>query len=1004
MNAIREEMIRRYGGDLFARLERRWPFPLSTDWFDERLMNLTMGHELLKVQLFRFVDSLPGLKSPESVASHLREYLDVAGRDLPKWLRWATRLIPKGGLPARWLARLARSNAEHLAKKFISGSNVGEAIDAVRAMRHQGYGFTIDLLGEATITEREADGVLTQYLELIQGLSDEADNWPEDANLDRDDIGPVPRVNVSVKLSGLFSQFDPIDPEGTSEGVRRRLRPILSLAKSRGGFVNFDMEQHSFKDTTIKVFRDILSEPEFSDWPDVGIAIQAYLKETLADLKGLRDFAERRGTPFTIRLVKGAYWDYETIKSAQNDWPVPVWSQKYQTDVNFEECAEYILDHRLHLRPAFGSHNLRSIAAVMAMADEKGIAPNGYEFQMLYGMADQIRGPVKDSGHRVRIYTPYGQLLPGMAYLVRRLLENTSNEGFLRAGFADGVPEDVLLKNPQTLAISSDDGLSKPEHFEYRNEPLADFSREESRHAMKNALAAIQNQLGRTYYGRIGGKPIETGKLLDSVNPSKPSEVVGRVHLASAEDARRAVEVAATAFESWRETPVETRAKCLTRAAEIMRRRKWELSAWIVKESGKPWREADGDVAEAIDFCTYYAQEMLRLSRPRRHDVAGEENYSFYEARGVAVVIAPWNFPLAILCGMTAAALVSGNPTIMKPAEQSPVIAALLAEIFYEAGVPPDVLGFLPGIGEVVGPVLVEHPETAMIVFTGSRGVGISINASAARTPNTQDHIKRVVAELGGKNAIIVDADADLDEAVLGVVDSAFGYAGQKCSACSRVIVLDAIYDSFVHRLVEATRSKAVGSAEDPTFAIGPVIDAEARERIMATIERSKADNTLAYPDAGQIVPPEGYFVLPHLFIDVKANSALAQDEIFGPVLAVIRVKDLDEALRVANGTPYALTGGVFSRSPNTLETVKRRFRVGNLYVNRKITGALVDRQPFGGFKMSGVGSKAGGPDYLLQFLVPRTITENTLRRGFAPVEEMGGVPAKEIGGGGAGI
>jgi RHH-type proline utilization regulon transcriptional repressor/proline dehydrogenase/delta 1-pyrroline-5-carboxylate dehydrogenase len=349
------------------------------------------------------------------------------------------------------------------------------------------------------------------------------------------------------------------------------------------------------------------------------------------------------------------------------------------------------------------------------------------------------------------------------------------------------------------------------------------------------------------------------------------------------------------------------------------------------------------------------------------------------------VVIAPWNFPLAILCGMTTAALVTGNTVIMKPAEQSVVVAALLMEVFLEVGFPPGVVHYLPGVGEEIGPTLVGHKDTSLIAFTGSLTVGTLINRQAAEMQPGQTHIKRVIAEMGGKNAIIVDDDADLDEAITGVVDSAFGYQGQKCSACSRVIVPASKYDAFLTRLVEATRSLAIGPADDPGYYLGAVIDEEAKKRLEGVVDRGKGEARLAYAGELGALANEGYYVAPHIFADVNPLSFLAQQEFFGPILAVLKANNLDEALRIANDVPYALTGGLYSRSPANIARVKREYKVGNLYINRKITGALVDRQPFGGFRLSGIGSKAGGPDYLLQFVLPRTITENTLRRGFAP-------------------
>jgi RHH-type proline utilization regulon transcriptional repressor/proline dehydrogenase/delta 1-pyrroline-5-carboxylate dehydrogenase len=498
-------------------------------------------------------------------------------------------------------------------------------------------------------------------------------------------------------------------------------------------------------------------------------------------------------------------------------------------------------------------------------------------------------------------------------------------------------------------------------------------------------LDGVRREFGRTFQPIIDGRETRTAETLESLDPSHKRIVVGRYGRTTPEQARTAVEAAVRAFPAWRDTAPSERAERLFAAARVLQRRRFELAAWEVFECGKPWREADGDVAEAIDFCNYYAFEMLRLASPRRRDVPGEENCYFYEPRGVVVVIAPWNFPLAILCGMTAAALVTGNTVIMKPAEQSTIVGAKLMEALQEAGIPPGVVNFLPGIGEEVGPTLVNHKDVALIAFTGSRGVGLGIYRTAAEVPEGQEDIKRVIAELGGKNAIIIDEDADLDEAVHGVVSSAFGYAGQKCSACSRVIVPEALYDSFLARLVEASRSLTVAPAEEPGCSLGPVIDGEAHGRILGAIDRGKKEARLAFAgELGQLAG-EGFYIAPHVFADVAPNTSLAQEEIFGPVLAVIKSRDLGDALRIANGTRYALTGGFFSRSPENIARVKREFRVGNLYINRKITGALVDRQPFGGFKLSGIGSKAGGPDYLLQFVLPRTITENTMRRGFAP-------------------
>jgi RHH-type proline utilization regulon transcriptional repressor/proline dehydrogenase/delta 1-pyrroline-5-carboxylate dehydrogenase len=456
------------------------------------------------------------------------------------------------------------------------------------------------------------------------------------------------------------------------------------------------------------------------------------------------------------------------------------------------------------------------------------------------------------------------------------------------------------------------------------------------------------------------------------------------VGLISVSQADQAVAAAKAAFPGWKATPAKDRAAIIRTAGKLMAQRRHELTAWVVLEVGKPIREADAEVSEAIDFCDYYASEMERLAAGYTLDVAGETDRYHYQPRGLAVVISPWNFPIAIPTGMTVAALVAGNCTLLKPAETSSVIMAKVVEILQEAGVPKGVIQFVPGLGHTVGAHLVQHQDIHTIAFTGSREVGCQIYATAAQLQPGQKHLKRVIAEMGGKNAIIVDESADLDQAVAGVVQSAFGYSGQKCSACSRAIVLSPIYEAFLERLVEATRSLNIGNTTDPGVQMGPVIDgtAQAKIRDYIALGKTEAELVLELP-----APDTGYFVGPTIFSQVPPNAKIAQEEIFGPVLAVIKANSFAEALAIANGTDYALTGGIYSRTPSHIEAARADFEVGNLYINRGITGAIVNRQPFGGFKLSGVGSKAGGPDYLLQFLEPRTVTENVQRQGFAIIE-----------------
>ena len=678
---------------------------------------------------------------------------------------------------------------------------------------------------------------------------------------------------------------------------------------------------------------------------------------------------------------------------------MPVFTHKPDTDAMYERLTREMLEAADVVRPAFASHNVRSLAVAVETARGLGLSRDAFELQMLHGMGDPIKAAVGGMGLRLREYAPVGELIPGMAYLVRRLLENTANDSFLRQTFVEGAAVDQLVRPPQTSADFGAEARRLPAveptdpraPGPFRNRPHADFSRHENREAYDAALAAARSVLGAHYPLRIGGRDIETARTLESVNPAAPDEVIGTVAYGGRAEAEAAVAAARAALPAWRDAAPAERASVLFRAAELLRAETMELSALMTLEAGKPRREANADVDEAVDFLEYYGREMLRLGTPRRMGhVPGEHNLYFYQPRGVALVIAPWNFPLAILAGMTSAALVAGNPVIVKPAGPTPVIAARLVRALEAAGAPPGTVNFLPSPGGEVGDFLVRHPGVDLIAFTGSMDVGLRIVSQAAQHPG-EAGVKKVIAEMGGKNAIIVDADADLDVAVSETVASAFHYAGQKCSAASRVIVLEAAHDEFVRRLVEAARSLVVGPAEDPATRVGPVISADAREKIEGYVARGMREATLAAavePPAGGW-PGGGFYVGPHVFTDVRPDAAIAQEEIFGPVVAVLKATDLDEALAIADGVRYALTGGLISRSPATIARVRREFRVGNLYINRGITGALVERQPFGGFRMSGIGSKAGGPDYLLQFLEPRVITENTLRRGFAPSDDL---------------
>ncbi len=1024
-----EELTVRLGNELFDRMEANRPWITRFEWWQEWGLQQFMKNERLKVQAFRFIDVLPTVGNDQrEIARHMREYFvqpdragngparrdarrereaalkELDGRTAPDQLeRLAARVMDFKRLDsprARLLSRFAWKSALLMAGRFIAGTTPQEAERAIRRMRRQQLAFTIDVLGEAAVSRKEVDAYQQTYLDLLTELPKHAATWTHVRLVDEADGQPIPRVNVSVKLTSIHPGLDAIAPKLSKQVAKERLRPLMRRAMENGAHLHVDMEHYAIKDLTLELCRELLMEKEFRDYPHFGIVLQAYLKDGDRDAHDVVEWAKQRGTPVWVRLVKGAYWDSETVWADQAGWPWPVWEQKWQSDACFERMTRVLLENWRYTPCAFGSHNIRSLAHAMALHQLWEIPGTAFELQMLYGMGDPIKRAGVEMGQRCRIYTPYGQLLPGMAYFIRRLLENTANESFLR--HTADMPRDELLRDPEQIGAVTPP-FEKPVVFKYEfEEPImdpfenvanTDFTRSVPRQKMQAGLANARAEMGQECPLVIDGERVTTGHWIESLNPSRPSEIVGKVAQADADAVQRAVAAAAKAFKSWRRVLPHERAECLFRLAELMQERRFDLAGLEAFECGKPWREADADISEAIDYCNYYGKEMIRMAdNVRRRDIAGETNEYVYVPRGVVAVISPWNFPLALLAGMTAAALVTGNTVVIKPATAAAVTAFKLMELLEEAGVPAGVANYLPGPGAEVGELLVKHSHVAMVAFTGSRDVGSRINKLAAEHPSSQPALKKVLAEMGAKNAVIVDSDADVDDAIKGVVQSAFGYAGQKCTAASRCIVLESIYDRFVERLIESVRGARVGPADDPTTFVPPVIDQPAFESIRAVIDAGKQEATCALEvDVAQMIADTdgGYFVGPTIFTDVAPDARIAQEEIFGPVLAILKARDINHAIEIFNGSDYALTGGIYSRSPANIEQARHECECGSLYINRRITGSHVDLQPFGGFKMSGSGCKAGGPDYLVQFCEPRTVTENTIRRGFAPSEEV---------------
>jgi RHH-type proline utilization regulon transcriptional repressor/proline dehydrogenase/delta 1-pyrroline-5-carboxylate dehydrogenase len=975
------------------------------------MMRFAMRLPQFQTQLFRFVDVFPAMGDHDDTARHLAEYFDEpAAPHLVAAGVNATSHVPGGN---RIAAGVAGRQIRKMAGQFIVGTDPAAASRSLAAMWRDNTAAVIDLLGEHTLSHSEADTYAARLTDLVETLLTESERWAPNERLERDDLGQLPRVAVSIKPTALAPDYRPLTADAGIETAKDRLRPILATAARRGAQVWFDMERYEAKELTNRLFRELITEPGLEEL-HAGIVVQGYLRDSADDLVDLIGWASGRPVPIAVRLVKGAYWDTETIVAEAAGWPVPVYEHKAETDLNYERCVRILHSHHDQVRAAFASHNLRSLAYAIETARSSGIGDNGYEIQLLFGMAEPVHEAIRRLGFRLRVYAPIGELVPGMAYLVRRLLENTSQDSFVRNRYAEDKNLDALLAKPTVPPDVAERSRlqgqlpapAKPGEGAYHPEPVAEWFRPEVRRTMAEAVSSFKSpaaaaasegvpasaafRIGRYVAARIGGEDVSTSRSIASVNPADPAQVVATSACCDAAEATAAIEACASAFEGWRRRPTEERAAVLFRAAQWMRQRRFDITALEVFEAGKGWDEADGDVCEAIDFLEYYGRESLRLARGGHvQSPPGELNRLTYRGRGVTAVIAPWNFPLAIPTGMVSAALVTGNSVVFKPAKQTPAIARVLVDAFEHAGLPAGVLSFVPGVGEEIGDTLITHPKVAAISFTGSKAVGLRLNEGGARTVPGQREVRRVFAEMGGKNAIIIDSDADLDVAVPAAVRSAFGYSGQKCSAASRIVVVGAVGGGFLERFVESTRALRIGLPEEMGTEMGPVIDEDALKRIRDWQERAA--------DFGRVVlqredlPDKGYFVGPTIVDGVEPDSPLAYEEIFGPVVAVLRAKDFEHAIEIANWSQYSLTAGVISRSPSHIARAAEALEAGNIYINRGITGAVVGRQPFGGHAMSGFGQKAGGPDYLYQFVEPRVVTENTIRQGFAPPASEGG-------------
>lgn len=949
-------------------------------------LGLTAQYALLRIHLLKFLAILPSLDHDKKGVEVKRILIEALSRFL-KDNRKARRAKKKGqeralprtytlGIkalyyiakiaPAWPLASAIRSAVKLMAKRFIAGESIEKADKSLRALSDTGRDVTLDQLGELVVSEKEADHYKDEVLKLVRGFSLHVKRGEMN-------VAGINRAHVSIKVSALCSDFKPQAFDYTYGLVAPRLKEILLAAKAEDVFINIDAEHYHYRDVVFKIYRRVLLETaELHDYKATGIVIQAYLRDGYQHLKEIIALAKERGLPMPVRLVKGAYWDAETVEGDAHSFNAPQFLNKEETDIHFRQLILKILESHPHLKLALASHNFSDHGFAEAAKELFYPQVGEIEHQCLHMTYEALSTALAKMGWATRNYVPVGSLLVGMAYLVRRIMENSSQVGVLT--IMRSHKKHLTLQSPYTIhsekkkegKIARDISVSKLEDEFFNVSPLRLYLDDERQWIEKAIKTYEEKSLGKDYINSFDVK----GDWVEIHASSKPELLVGRIRFANTEDAARALDTIDKSYNAgtWANSKWPFRTAALVKAANIMLAKRNELSALIVYEAGKSVAEALADVDEAIDFLNFYARTEAYLQR----------NLTDLSSRGPTVVISPWNFPLAIPCGMVVSSLVCGNTVILKSAEQTPLVTQLLVDILHASGIPQDVLIHLPGVGETVGDYLVKDVRTSTIVFTGSKAVGTYIAGVTRKRLYTnkltqKTYPVKAITEMGGKNAVIVTQNAELDETVSGILYSAFGHAGQKCSACSRVIVHNSLKDKLIERLRAACSDLKVGESFKFDTTVNPVITAFDQKRLRqqvreASNEAANFGGSVVIDRSNDNLP--GYCVGPTV-IELPYKRALdkesfAQRELFGPVVHIIGFDTLDEAAAMFNSTDYALTGGVFSQSQNDIDYLLTKIESGNIYINRTITGARVAIEPFGGFKLSGTGPKAGGRHYIL--------------------------------------
>jgi RHH-type proline utilization regulon transcriptional repressor/proline dehydrogenase/delta 1-pyrroline-5-carboxylate dehydrogenase len=935
--------------DVLVHLEDTYRPPLL-ERVENAFLHVIARDDLLLHQVLRFVALLPSLRydrSRQEVVRALRENISLlrdAHVQMPQRQSSRSHLLVGAAqvlalvaraVPPRVVGALTDRVVGVMAARFIVPESSAAVMGRLEHLERLARSASLDQLGELVLTQQEAERYAGGVMQLIDLA---AAYYKSSADHRVVNAAGIPQAHVSVKLSALSTHFNPVAPEVTALGMRERLLRILRHAKRRGTFLCFDAEHYAYRDLSLRVPAAVLTAaPDLDDFQDFGFVVQAYLQDAVPFTAQVAALARQRGHRIQVRLVKGAYWDAETAEAEAQDVPAPTFLNKVETDLHFQQLVLYILEQSDVLALAVGSHNLREHAFAEVVRSE--VLPHApvIEHQILHRMTEGVARALAGVGWTTRDYMPVGELVPGIAYLVRRILENASQVGILAQSRERLSAADIAMDPALSLVQLTASG-------EYVWDPAVRAVREKFRPSPPVRLHLPGER--EAFATVLASTLVETPAF---VTPADVPHLV-----------RRAVKGA----EDWQTWPPEARSAVLIRAAETMRAQRLALGALIVREGGKVWAEALADVDEAVDYLQFYARSAVHW-----HTVLKDR----LQPLGVAAVIAPWNFPLAIPCGMTAAALAAGNAVLFKPAEQTPAIGAALATVLHASGVPPDTLVFVPGDGQV-GAALVAHAQVDLIAFTGSWEVGARIFSISARVPTRR--LRRVITETGSKNPIVVTASADMDTAIEGILQSAFGHAGQKCSACSRVLVDARLADPLAERLGQAARYLRLGSAADPATQVNPVITTADGARLRAAAVRAAAEvlavgGRIVIDASNQISGADlvgpAIFLLPEEVDLTQVPSA--NEELFGPIVHLIPYTTREEAVQLANYVPYALTAGIFAQSADDVDFFVQRLDAGNLYINRPITAARVGVEPFGGFKRSGTGPKAGGDDYLLAFV-----------------------------------